>query len=196
MQAKATDCLNLSNLPREARTCHKFDKVHLPLVSVPNLCAHGCTVHFGPAAVHVTTKRQVILSGTKDPARNHYMVPLHDTMKSHQRCPNMAPQATAVNACDLTRTMQQLAFLHLLAQDTPPGPPSSMPFGVTTSLDGPISRSQEPHVSYNNLSTQRMDTCICYENTFVPLTHHLTMPTLTPLHPVHQQAKPVMSPLK
>ena len=60
MQATATDCLDLSNLPREARTCHKFNKVHLPLVSVPKLCAHGCTVHFGPATMHVTKNEQVI----------------------------------------------------------------------------------------------------------------------------------------
>ena len=37
MQAKATDCLNLRNLPHEARTCHKFDEVHLPFVSVPRM---------------------------------------------------------------------------------------------------------------------------------------------------------------
>ena len=67
MQATATDCLNLRNLPREARTCHKFDKFHLPLVSVPKLCAHCCTVHFGPATVNVTKNGQVILTGTKTP---------------------------------------------------------------------------------------------------------------------------------
>ena len=103
MQAKATYCLNLSNLPREACACHNFDEVHLPFVSVPKLCAHDCTVHFGPAAVHVTKNGQVILSGTKDPARNLYMVPLHDTMKSQLRHPNMVPQAAAANAYDLTK---------------------------------------------------------------------------------------------
>ena len=67
MQATVTDCLNLRDLPCEARTCHKLDKVNLPLVSVPKLCAHGCTVHFGPATVQVTKNGQVILTGTKDP---------------------------------------------------------------------------------------------------------------------------------
>ena len=55
MQSKATDCLALHNLPLTAQTCHKFDEeVHLPLVSVPKLCAHGCKVQFGPATVDVT----------------------------------------------------------------------------------------------------------------------------------------------
>ena len=107
MQAKTTDCLNLGNLPREARTCHKFDKVHLPLV------CPCCTVHFDPAAVHVTKNGQVILSGTIDPTRNLYMVPLHGTMKSQPRRPNMVPQATVATACDLTRTTQHLTFLHV-----------------------------------------------------------------------------------
>ena len=102
MQAKATYCLNLGDLPQEARTCHKFDEVHLPLVSVPKLCAHGCTAHFSPTTMHVNKNGQVILSRTKDPARNLYMVPLHDTMKSHPHRPNMVPQATAANAYALT----------------------------------------------------------------------------------------------
>ena len=189
MQAKATDCLNLRNLPREARTCHKFDEVDLPLVSVPKLCAHGCTVHSGPATVYVTKNGQVILTGTKDPARNLYMVPLHDTMKSQRSRPNMVPQATAGNAYDLTRTMQQ----PMPAQATPPGPPSSVLFVGTISLVGPISYSEELHASYKHLSTRQMDTCICYENTFVPPNCHLTIPTLTPLHRRHQRATPVTS---
>ena len=105
MQATETDCLNLRDLPREARPCHKFDEVHLPFVSVPKLCAHGCIVHFGPTTAHVTKNGQVILSGTKDPACNLYMVPLHDTMKSHPHRPSIVPQATAANAYDLTRSM-------------------------------------------------------------------------------------------
>ena len=96
MQAKAADCLNLSNLPHEARTCHKFDEVYLPLVSVPKLCAHGYIIHFDPATVHVTKNGQVILSRIKDPTHN--MVPLHDTMKSQPRHSIMVPQATAANA--------------------------------------------------------------------------------------------------
>ena len=112
MQSKATDCLDLGNLPRKARTCHKFEEVHLPLVSVPKLCAHGCTVHFGPLAVHVTKNGQVILLGTKYPARNLNMVLLHDTMKNQPHCPHIVLHATAANVYDLTRTMQQLAFLH------------------------------------------------------------------------------------
>ena len=115
MQSKATDCLNLGNLPCEARTCHKFEEVHLPLVSVPKLCAHGCKVQFGPKAMYVTKNGQVILSGTKDPACNLYRIWLHDTITGWPCCPNIVPPAIAANAYDLTRTTQQLAFLHASA---------------------------------------------------------------------------------
>ena len=81
MQSKATDCVDLGNLPITAQTCHKFEEVHLPLLSIPKLCAHGCKVHFGQAAVHVTKNGKLILAGTKDPTRNLYMVLLYDTMK-------------------------------------------------------------------------------------------------------------------
>ena len=112
MQSKATDCLDPGNLPIPARTCHKFKEVHLPLVSVPKLCAHGCKVHFGPTAIHITKNEQVLLSGTKDPTHNLCMVPLHDTMTGWPRCPHIVPPATAANAYNLTRTTQQLAFLY------------------------------------------------------------------------------------
>ena len=53
--------------------------------------------------------------GTKDPTRNLYMVPLHDTVKEHPRRPHIEPTVTAANAYDITRTAQQLAFLHVSA---------------------------------------------------------------------------------
>ena len=115
MQSQATDCLNLGNLPTKAQPCHKFEEVHLHLVSVPKLCAHGCKIHFGPTAVHVTKNEKLILTGTKDPTCNLYMVPLHDSMKGRPRRPNIVPNVTAANAYDLTRTTQQLAFLHASA---------------------------------------------------------------------------------
>ena len=85
MQSKATDCLALCNLPPTARTCHKFYEAHLPLLSVPKLCVYGCKVQFGPTTVNVTNNEQFVLTGTKDPTRNLYTVPLHDTVKEHPR---------------------------------------------------------------------------------------------------------------
>ena len=115
MQSKAIDCLDLCNLPITAQTCHKFEEVHLPLASVPKLCAHGCKVHFVPTTVHVTKNGQTILTGTKDPSRNLYMVLLHDTVKERPHQTRIAPSATAANAYELTQTAQQLAFLHASA---------------------------------------------------------------------------------
>ena len=115
MQSKATDCLALCNLPPTARTCHKFYEAHLPLLSVPKLCVYGCKVQFGPTTVNVTNNEQFVLTGTKDPTRNLYTVPLHDTVKEHPRRPHIEPTVTAANAYDITRTAQQLAFLHASA---------------------------------------------------------------------------------
>ena len=103
------------SLPQEARTCHKFDDMHLPLVPVPKLCAHGCTVYFGPATVNVTKNGRVILTGTKAPGRNLYMVPLHDSITTPQTGPPTNTHATAGSAYDLTSTMQHLTFLHASA---------------------------------------------------------------------------------
>ena len=67
IQSKATDCLDLGNLPREASTSHKFEDVHLPFISVPKLCAHSCTFHFGPAAVDITKMDKLFCPEQKTP---------------------------------------------------------------------------------------------------------------------------------
>ena len=46
MQAIATDVLALPQLPPQARTCHKFNDIRIPPISVPKLCEAGCTVDF------------------------------------------------------------------------------------------------------------------------------------------------------
>lgn len=116
MQSKATNSLVLSNLPSSARTYHKFDEVHLPLVSVPKLCTHGCTVNFGHTTVTVTKDGEHLLTGTKDLQLSLYIVPLHNN-----NCPLLPPvhalkcTATAATVFDIDRTAQQIAFLHASA---------------------------------------------------------------------------------
>jgi len=46
MEAVATDALALPQLPQQARACHKFNDIRIPLISVPKLCEAGCTVDF------------------------------------------------------------------------------------------------------------------------------------------------------
>jgi len=45
-QAKATDLMRYPSLPLGARKCHKFADHEMtePLVSVPQLAGHGCTI--------------------------------------------------------------------------------------------------------------------------------------------------------
>eukprot|EP00536_Pseudo-nitzschia_multiseries_P015490 jgi/Psemu1/42781/gm1.42781_g len=78
MLSTATYLLDLPRLPLEARRCHKFDEVELPLVLVPKLCSNGCHVEFSNDDVAVISPtQQIILTGQRDPLRNLYMVPLH-----------------------------------------------------------------------------------------------------------------------
>ena len=71
MRVTSTDTLQLKALPLPARTCHKFDKIQLPLVSVPKLCAHGWNVTFDHDTVHVTNDSgDTVLRGHRDPIKN------------------------------------------------------------------------------------------------------------------------------
>eukprot|EP00536_Pseudo-nitzschia_multiseries_P014179 jgi/Psemu1/37769/gm1.37769_g len=74
MQSTATDLLDLPRLPLEARGCHKFNEMELPLVSVPKLCSNRCQVQFSRDSVAVIgPTKNVILKGQRDPLRNLYM---------------------------------------------------------------------------------------------------------------------------
>ena len=109
--SNTTDCLAVCSLPTIARMCHKFDEVHLHLVSVPNNAPTN-VVHFVPSTVTVTKNGQTLLKGTKDPTRNLYMIPLHVTLDERPGLSNIEPTVIAANAYDITQRTQQLAFLH------------------------------------------------------------------------------------
>ena len=87
MYSVASDVLKIAQLPVQARTCHKFAEVRLPLISVGKICQHGHTVVFTRDAVEVIrdTDGRVVLKGTRDPVRNLYMIPI-DGSGEKSRC--------------------------------------------------------------------------------------------------------------
>ena len=75
MQAVATDALALPQLPPQARACHKFNDIRIPLISVPKLCEAGCTVDFQQDTVTINNKQgTTLVTGRRDPYQNLYMI--------------------------------------------------------------------------------------------------------------------------
>eukprot|EP00536_Pseudo-nitzschia_multiseries_P006868 jgi/Psemu1/16321/gm1.16321_g len=114
MLSTATDLLDLPRLPLEARGCHKFDEVELPLVSVPKLCSTGCHVEFSKDDVTVIGPTQhVILTGQRDPLRNLYMVPLHqsDKRETAKNTANLADIQAAQRFTEPENKQRELAHV-------------------------------------------------------------------------------------
>jgi hypothetical protein len=80
MKSVATDELNLTKLPAAARSCHKFEEMTIPLISVKRLCAADLDVLFRDRRVVVTDKQgTTVLAGALDPTTELYMVELQDS---------------------------------------------------------------------------------------------------------------------
>ena len=79
MRSVATDKLNLQSLPAAARTCHKFEHMPTPLLSVKTFCDNDLDVLFQRNKVTVTNAGgSTVLEGELDPTTDLYMVPLND----------------------------------------------------------------------------------------------------------------------
>ena len=75
MQATAIDTLDLPQLPANARGCHKFKDISLPLISVLKLSRARCNVNFHQNTVTITDNRGTeLITGERDPTRNLYMI--------------------------------------------------------------------------------------------------------------------------
>ena len=88
MQATWTDVLAIPQLPWEARKCHKFKKISLPLIYVPKLCQAGCRVNFSRDKVDVTLMDgNHVLTGIMDPMSNLYLFPIPTRSNTHRPLP-------------------------------------------------------------------------------------------------------------
>ena len=113
MQAVATDALALPQLPRQARACHKFNDIRIPLISVPKLCEAGCTVDFQHDTVTITNKQGApLVTGRRDPYRNLYMIDIPTGTPSPPIANVMASAGNAYTIRPMKKVMQ---YLHATA---------------------------------------------------------------------------------
>jgi hypothetical protein len=111
-----TGYLNLPQLPVAARLCHLFP--HLTtgsLLSVGQLCDHGCTAVFTQTDLRIHLDGQLLLYGTRQPPFGHWIcqVPTHGTASATYQ--SAAPCTTPITG-------------HYAANHVCP---------ITTSTDGP-----------------------------------------------------------
>ena len=77
MQSVSTNRFRLPGIDASARTCKKFFKVKLSLISVGRLCVHGYLVAFDASSVYVFTENDALVTkGRRDPLRNLYFLPI------------------------------------------------------------------------------------------------------------------------
>ena len=75
----AEDNIYFSKLPLAAKKCHKFNKIWLPLLSVPQLCKNKLTVTFKGETVEVSdSDGNVLIKGFFNPVKDLFMVPIDD----------------------------------------------------------------------------------------------------------------------
>eukprot|EP00536_Pseudo-nitzschia_multiseries_P009617 jgi/Psemu1/23703/gm1.23703_g len=130
MVSVGTDLLDLPKLPIEARGCHKFREVDVPLVSVPKRCQHRCSVNFDQMRATITNPAgATVLIGPKDPSRKLYIVPLHQPTDPRGTLPPrvslwaligsprvvLCTTAAAHNAYEIQLAKQLITYLHVAA---------------------------------------------------------------------------------
>lgn len=76
IQATHTCDLLLHTLPPGARHAHKFPHLAHPLLSISQLCDHGCIATFDSNQVRITHDDDTVLVGNRDPTTNLWTIPL------------------------------------------------------------------------------------------------------------------------
>ena len=118
MESTGTDELNLPMLPAEARQCHKFpaNQLSTQLISVPKLAKANCRTTFETDRAIVTgPDNQVLLTATRDPVKNLYLVhtPNASTALPPPPVPDKAKQLhTAYNAYTIKAVPDLINYYH------------------------------------------------------------------------------------
>ena len=112
IQATHTCELDQPQLPGGARTAHKFPHLAHPLVSIGQLCDHGCSATFTAAEVRVTLHDQLVLHGHRDPSTNLWTIPLQHTPPTSHSLHRPSPTASANSAYHTTNLTDHVSFLH------------------------------------------------------------------------------------
>mmetsp|Transcript_5795 Transcript_5795/g.12600 ORF Transcript_5795/g.12600 Transcript_5795/m.12600 type:complete len:247 (-) Transcript_5795:639-1379(-) len=113
MRAVATDTLALPQLPKQARSYHKFNNISIPLIFVPKICEAGCTLDFQQDKVTINNKqRTTLVTGRRDPFWNLYMIDIPSETPAPLLVKTVARAGNAYTSRPMKKVMQ---YLHATA---------------------------------------------------------------------------------
>ena len=111
MSSTATVNIPHSTLPASAKSGYIIPGLNKTLISVPKLCAAGCTVLFDEHTCVVTHKGQVVWTGAKNLRNGLWYVPLNGNKEQHAYCmTNDLPYAGGIHQS--TSLAETIKFLH------------------------------------------------------------------------------------
>jgi hypothetical protein len=105
--------LDQPQLQPGARTAHKFPHLAHPLLSISQLCDHGCIATFTTTEVRITDEHScLVMRGLQDPTTNLWTIPLHPPAGQAPVGFHMYPPATAHSAYHTPNLVEHVKFLH------------------------------------------------------------------------------------
>jgi hypothetical protein len=103
-------------LPLGARQAHKFPHLAHPLLSISQLCDHGCVATFNNTEVRITdASAKLVMRGLRDPTTNLWTIPLHNPTSpdDHTTDTHMVrPPTAAFSAYHTNNLVDHVKFLH------------------------------------------------------------------------------------
>ena len=145
MESKASDILNLNQLPAEARTCYKFSNkdISSPLFSVSKCTNNNCIVHFwtnNTVTINQGNTGRTLLTGKQE--NNLYTINIPTSQKEPVSAINTATNSStkcaihrATSAYTIKGMTALIQFLHATV-GYPPKDVGSKVFSKDTTLDG------------------------------------------------------------
>ena len=101
MQATHATNFHIPALPPNATQAHVFPQMRTaPLLSIGQLCDHGCEAHFDKHQVVITHQQQPLLQGTRNPTTKLWEINIQP------------PTHTANNVYQLTRKKDLVQYMH------------------------------------------------------------------------------------
>ena len=75
MEATHTATLDFPTLPQDAKQAHLFPQLQRGLVSIGQLCDHGCTATFTKEDVVIAQGNKAIMQGQRDESTGLWLLP-------------------------------------------------------------------------------------------------------------------------
>lgn len=102
MQLTHITQLDIPSLPAAATIAHVLPQLAHNLISIGQLCDHGCTAKFTKQTVTIKHNTKTILQGKQDTTTGLWTLPSLDTLGSTNKTKEQTVTHTAYNAYDIT----------------------------------------------------------------------------------------------